>query len=56
MLDMVFNHTSTEHKWFKKGFSWREKTFKTSTFLRREKREILLLTGLQNLGEMLGNM
>ena len=34
MFDMVFNHTSTEHQWFKEALKGNQNT-KTTTFLKR---------------------
>ena len=37
MLDMVFNHTSTEHKWFKKALAGEKKFQDFYIFKKREK-------------------
>ncbi len=37
MLDMVFNHTSTEHEWFQRALKG-EKNIKIIIFLKKEKR------------------
>lgn len=55
MLDMVFNHTSTEHEWFKKAMKG-EKNIKTSIYLKKEKIMNLQLIGFLNLVVMHGNM
>ena len=54
MLDMVFNHTSTDHIWFKRALAGDE-FYKTFTFSKRI-RAILQQIGNRNLEVLLGNM
>lgn len=55
MLDMVFNHTSTEHKWFKNALSG-DKNIKIIIYSKNLKINSSLLTGNLNLEVPLGNM
>lgn len=55
MLDMVFNHTSTEHKWFKNALSG-DKKYKNYYIFKEPKIDSSLLTGNLNLEVPLGNM
>ena len=55
MLDIVINHTSTEHQWFKEAISSKDnliETIITSSLLKMA----LQLIGNLSLVEMLGNM
>ena len=55
MLDMVFNHTSTEHKWFKEALKGNEKYMNYYIF-KEGKMGKNQPIGFQNLVEILGNM
>lgn len=54
MLDMVFNHTSTEHEWFKRALKGK-KNIKIIIFLKKEKKENHQQIGFQSLEGMLGS-
>ncbi len=55
MLDMVFNHTSTEHKWFKNALSG-DKNIKIIIYSKNLKMNSSLPIGNLNLEVPLGNM
>lgn len=55
MLDMVFNHTSTEHLWFKRALSG-EKSTRTTTSLKKERPKSRQQTGSRSLAVRPGNM
>ena len=56
MLDMVFNHTSTEHEWFKKALKGDKKYKDFYIFKEGKNNGNLQLIGFQNLVVMLGSM
>ena len=53
MLDMVLNHCSTEHEWFKKALAG-DKNIKNFSILEKAKMDNYLITGNQNLVAQLG--
>lgn len=55
MLDMVFNHTSTEHEWFKRALAG-EKNIRIITYSGMSLRIRFPQTGSQNLEVLPGNM
>lgn len=55
MLDMVLNHTSTEHEWFKKAISG-DREYKDFYILKNQKKINHLQIGNLNLVGMHGNM
>lgn len=55
MLDMVFNHTSTEHEWFHRALAG-EKNIRIITYSGMIRRISCLQTGSQNLVALPGNM
>lgn len=55
MFDMVFNHTSTNHQWFKKALNGEQK-YKDYYIFKKGKMVIRQLTGNLNLVVMPGNM
>ncbi len=57
MMDMVLNHTSTEHKWFKE--SKKAKTIHIVIIISGKMLNLMvlyLITGYPDLVELLGNM
>lgn len=55
MLDMVFNHTSTEHEWFRKALAG-EKNIRITISLKKGIRINFLQTGSPNSAVLHGNM
>lgn len=55
MFDMVFNHTSTEHQWFKEALKGNQK-YKNYYFFKKGRMENYLLIGIANLVEKPGNI
>ena len=55
MLDMVFNHTSTEHEWFRRALAG-EKNIRTTTYSGMNRKIRFRQTGSQNSAARLGNM
>lgn len=55
MLDMVFNHTSTEHEWFQRALKGEEK-YKNYYIFKEGKKENHQQIGFQSLEGMLGSM
>ena len=55
MFDMVFNHTSTHHEWFKKAMAG-DPYYKDFYFFKKGKITSRQRIGNPNLGEMPGNM
>lgn len=55
MFDMVFNHTSTSHEWFRRALAG-EKNIRIIIYLRRGRRISPRQTGSQSLEVLHGNM
>lgn len=55
MLDIVINHTSTEHQWFREAISSKDNYYRDFYFSNHQKM-VLQQIGNLNLVEMLGNM
>ena len=55
MLDMVFNHTSTEHEWFRRALAG-EKNIRTTTYSGMNRKIRFRQTGSQNSAARHGNM
>ena len=55
MLDMVFNHTSTEHEWFQKALAG-EKNIRTTTYSGMSRKIRSRQTGSQNSAVLHGSM
>lgn len=55
MLDMVFNHTSTEHEWFRRALAG-EKNIRTTTYSGMNRKIRLRQTGSQNSAVLHGSM
>lgn len=53
MLDMVFNHTSTEHEWFRRALAG-EKNIRTTTYSGMNRKIRFRQTGSQNSGSCMG--
>ena len=54
MLDIVINHTSTEHQWFKEAISSKDNPYRDYYYFKPSQDG--LQTGNLSLVEMLGNM
>jgi len=55
MLDMVFNHTSTEHEWFRRALAG-EKNIRTTTYSGMNRKIRFRQTGSQNSAILHGSM
>ena len=55
MLDIVINHTSTEHQWFKEAISSKDNPYRDYYYF-KPSQDGLQLIGNLSLVEMLGNM
>lgn len=55
MLDMVFNHTSTEHEWFRRALAG-EKNIRTTTYSGMNRKIRFRQTGSQNSAVLHGSM
>ena len=55
MLDMVFNHTSTEHEWFRRALAG-EKKYQDYYIFRDEPEDQIRQTGSQNSAVLHGSM
>ena len=55
MLDMVFNHTSTEHEWFRRALAG-EKNIRTTTYSGMNRKIRFRQTGSQNSAVLHGRM
>ena len=55
MLDIVINHTSTEHQWFKEAISSKDNPYRDYYYFKPSQMALQLIGNL-SLVEMLGNM